>query len=130
MSRNAAPGHDPHTFGALTFHDAAQRFREERDTPRPISSAAWKPLAAGSIRAATAAAEPDEEPPGVRPRSKGLVVGPGSVPPSSAVTVLPRMTAPTARSAHTAALSRRGQLPRQASQPISVGMSFVSSRSG
>jgi len=34
MSRNAAPGHDPRTFRALTFHAAAQRFREEMDTPR------------------------------------------------------------------------------------------------
>ena len=79
--------------------------------------------------AATAAAEPEDEPPGVRSGSKGLVVGPGWAPPSSAVTVLPRMTAPARRSAHTAALSRFGKLPRKAAQPNSVGMSLVSSRS-
>jgi hypothetical protein len=52
------------------------------------------PMAAGIMRAATAAAEPDEDPPGVRAASNGFVAGPGSAPPSSAVTVLPRMTAP------------------------------------
>ena len=39
------------------------------------------------------------------------------------------MTAPAWRSAHTPALSRLGKLPFIAAQPISVGMSFVSSRS-
>ena len=88
-----------------------------------------EPMAAGIMRAATAAADPEDEPPGVRDASKGLVVGPGWVPPSSAVTSLPNTTAPASRSAHTAALSRLGKLPRYASQPICVGMSFVSSRS-
>ena len=45
------------------------------------------------------------------------------------MTVFPRITAPACRSAQTAALSRRGKFPRNASQPYSVGMSFVSSRS-
>src|SRR5919108_4862282 len=81
------------------------------------------------MRAATAAAEPEEEPPGVRAGSNGLVVGPGCEPPSSAVTVLPRITAPASRSAQTPALSRLGKLPFIATQPISVGMSLVSSRS-
>ena len=79
--------------------------------------------------AATAAAEPDDEPPGVRAGSKGLVVAPGCEPPSSAVTVLARITAPAWRSAQTAALSRLGKLPFIATQPISVGISLVSSRS-
>jgi hypothetical protein len=70
------------------------------------------PSAAGTMRAAIAAAEPDEEPPGVRAGSHGFVVGPGCVPPSSAVTVLPNTTAPAWRSAQTAALSRLGKLPR------------------
>ena len=65
----------------------------------------------GTMRAATAAAEPEDEPPGVRAGSNGLVVGPGCEPPSSAVTVLPKTTAPACRSAHTAALSRFGKLP-------------------
>src|SRR3954469_18476426 len=87
------------------------------------------PIAAGTMLAPTAAAEPDEEPPGVRVGSNGLVVGPGCEPPSSAVTVLARITAPAWRGAQTPALSRLGKLPFIAPQPISVGMSFVSSRS-
>ena len=70
------------------------------------------PIAAGIIRAPTAAAEPEEEPPGVRDGSNGLVVGPGWEPPISAVTVLPKITAPAWRNAQTAALSRLGKLPR------------------
>ncbi len=87
------------------------------------------PMAAGIMRAATAAAEPEDEPPALRAGSKGLVVAGGWAPPSSAVAVLPRTTAPACRNAHTAALSRLGKLPRKASQPIWVGMSLVSSRS-
>src|SRR3954471_10953462 len=94
-----------------------------------IEPPTWVPIAAGTILAPTAAAEPDEEPPGVRALSNGLVVGPGCEPPSSAVTVLARITAPAWRSAQTAALSRLGKLPVIAAQPISVGMSLVSSRS-
>ena len=87
------------------------------------------PIATGTMLAPTAAAEPEDEPPGVRALSNGLVVGPGCEPPSSAVTVLARMTAPAWRSAQTPALSRLGKLPFIAAQPISVGMSLVSSRS-
>src|SRR5690348_11371822 len=87
------------------------------------------PIAAGTMLAPTAAAEPDDEPPGVRFGSNGLVVAPGWEPPSSAATVLARITAPAWRSAQTAALSRLGKLPFIAAQPISVGMSLVSSRS-
>src|SRR5215831_4633281 len=89
-----------------------------------IEPPTWVPIAAGTMLAPTAAAEPEDEPPGVRFGSNGLVVGP-----SSAVTVLARINAPAWRSAHTAALSRLGKLPFIAAQPISVGMSLVSSRS-
>jgi len=65
----------------------------------------------GAIPVATAAAEPDDEPPGVLSGSKGLVVGPGWVPPNSAVAVLPKTTAPARRRAQTAALSFFGKLP-------------------
>ena len=87
------------------------------------------PIAAGTMLAPTAAAEPDEEPPGVRVGSNGLVVGPGCEPPSSAVTALASTTAPAWRSAQTAALSRLGKLFLKALQPMPVGMSLVSSRS-
>src|SRR5258706_2787338 len=59
--------------------------------------------AAGTIPAATAAAAPPDEPPGVRDRSQGLREGPnssGSVTgsrPSSGVLVLPNITSPAAR---------------------------------
>ena len=94
-----------------------------------IEPPTWVPIATGTMLAPTAAAEPDDEPPGVRSGSNGLVVGPGCEPPSSAVTVLARITAPAWRSAQTPALSRLGKFPFIAAQPISVGMSFVSSRS-
>ncbi len=94
-----------------------------------IDPPTWVPIAAGTMQAPTAAAEPDEDPPGVRVWSNGLVVGPGCAPPSSVVTVLPSTTAPAWRNAQTAALSRLGKLPRQAPLPICVGMSRVSSRS-
>ena len=94
-----------------------------------IEPPTWVPIAAGTMLAPTEAAEPDDEPPGVREGSNGLVVGPGWEPPSSAVTVLARITAPAWRNAHTPALSRLGKLPFIAAQPISVGMSLVSSRS-
>ena len=68
----------------------------------------WRPMARGSMPAATAAAEPEDEPPGVRLASKGLVVGPGWAPPNSAVTVLPTITAPAARKAATITLSAVG----------------------
>ena len=77
-----------------------------------MEPATWVPMAAGTMPAATAAAEPEDEPPGVRDGSNGLVVGPGCEPPSSAVTVLPSTTAPAWRRAQTAALSRLGKFPR------------------
>ena len=49
------------------------------------------------MQAPITAAEPLDEPPGVRPGSNGLVVGPGNAPPISVVTVLPRITAPASR---------------------------------
>ena len=65
----------------------------------------WLPVASGNMRAATAAADPDDEPPGVRVRSHGFQVGPGSAIVSSVVTVFPTMTAPPRRSASTCAAS-------------------------
>ena len=61
------------------------------------------PCATGSMPAATAAAEPPEEPPGVRSRSQGLRVGPlwrGSVVgriPNSGMFVVPTITNPASR---------------------------------
>jgi hypothetical protein len=70
--------------------------------------------AAGTIRAATAAADPPDEPPGERPRSHGLWVAPydtGSVVPiaaSSGVFVRPIGISPPARTRKASRLSDRG----------------------
>src|SRR6266550_3684438 len=74
-------------------HDAGMRIE-----PAPSPA-----LAAGTMPAATAAADPPDDPPTVRPRSQGLSVGPkrtGSVVewlPNSGVFVRPTMTRPAAR---------------------------------
>src|SRR5215831_6997025 len=86
----------------------------------------WVPSAALSIPAATAAAEPLLDPPGVRRKSCGLWVPRGSVAANSVVTVLPTMTAPASRSAATLAPSRSERQPANSGEPFSVGMSAVS----
>src|SRR5262249_7798065 len=80
-----------------------------------------EPSASGTMLAATAAAEPDEEPPGVRAGSCGLRVGPGWKYANSVVTVLPMMTAPAARSFATTVASLRGRRPAPIGEPSSVG---------
>ena len=49
----------------------------QKEPGRMVEEVVCVPRASGSIIAATAAAEPDEEPPGVRVASCGLRVGPG-----------------------------------------------------
>ena len=44
---------------------------------RMTDPAVWEPIATGTIASATAAADPLDEPPGVRAGSAGLRVGPG-----------------------------------------------------
>ena len=81
----------------------------------PEMSLAW---AAGTIRAATAAADPPDEPPGDRSRSHGLWVGPystGSVVPISAISgvfVRPIGSSPVERNRRANALSVRGRKSR------------------
>ena len=73
----------------------------------PVSAAGWRmdppvsvPMPSGLWNAATAAAEPPLLPPGTRPRSHGLAVGPNALCSvdepiaNSSMFVLPRMTAP------------------------------------
>ena len=71
-----------------------------------MEPAVWLPSASGTISAATAAAEPLEEPPGVCAGLCGLVVLPGSYMANSVLTVLPRITAPACRSSATQAASQ------------------------
>ena len=63
------------------------------------------------MKSATAAAEPDDEPPGVCAGLCGLAVGPGNMPANSAVTVLPRITAPAMRASATQAASPAERWP-------------------
>ena len=69
------------------------------------------PTAAGTILAATHAAEPEEEPPGVCPIWRGLRVAAGVRLASSVVTVLPMITAPAVRRAATQVASSDGRRP-------------------
>ena len=63
------------------------------------------------MQSATAAAEPLEEPPGVRERSSGLRVSRGTKVANSAVTVLPMIVPPARRVSATQAASLRGRWP-------------------
>ena len=84
------------------------------------------PIASGTMALATAAADPDDEPPGVRSAWCGLRVLPGSKVANSVLTVLPRITAPAARNRATTVASRAGVRPACSTLPSSVGMSAVS----
>src|SRR5262249_39233800 len=46
MSATALDPYDPHTFRALTFHDATQRFRDGTDTPRAYLERCLETIAA------------------------------------------------------------------------------------
>src|SRR4051812_35334998 len=87
------------------------------------------PNASGKKPAATPAADPDDEPPGVCAGFAGLAVGPGLRVANSVVTVLPMTTPPAARVQATAAASAFGCQPRQIGEPYSLGKSAVSSTS-
>src|SRR5712691_22345 len=64
------------------------------------------PIASGTMKSATAAAEPLDDPPGVWPGLCGLAVGPGWRLANSVVTVLPSRIAPAARGSEAALASR------------------------
>ena len=93
-------------------------------------------VAAGTRPAATAAALPPLEPPGVRSGSQGLRATPETFVrvklsvPNSGVAVLPTGTAPAARNRATwIESSATGPRPAKASEPWVVGMPAQSSRS-
>ncbi len=67
---------------------------------RIVEPPVWLPIAIGTMPAATAAAEPEDEPPGVCARSSGLRVGEPSRDANSAVTVLPTTSPPARRDEH------------------------------
>ncbi len=82
------------------------------------------PWAIGTMPAATAAAAPPDEPPGVRSVSQGLRAGPkrrGSVTgriPNSGMLVLPTSTKPASRSRRTTNASCCGTKSPNMSEPI------------
>src|SRR5215469_15544144 len=69
------------------------------------------PIASGTIKSATAAAEPLDDPPGEKSGSCGFVVGPGWRLANSVVTVLPSRTPPAARGSAAALASPTGRHP-------------------
>src|SRR3954467_1844403 len=93
------------------------------------------PTARGASKAATAAAEPPPEPPGMRSRSQGLCVGPYaecSVEEpiaNSSMLVLPRMGRTASRSLRTTVASYGGIQPSRILDPQVVGRPSVASTS-
>ena len=101
-----------------------------------IDPAVSVPIATGTIPAATATAEPDDEPPGTRPGARGLGGVPkcGFVPSpenaSSLRFVLPTQTIPAAASrATTGASAAAGGASRRSADAAVVGVPATSSRS-
>src|SRR5437870_5445973 len=87
---------------------------------RTLEPIVWVPSASGAIRAATAAADPLDEPPGVHARFHGLRVGAGSYVANEVVWVLPSRIAPAALSRATAVASWSGTKPAITFEPASV----------
>ena len=77
----------------------------------------WLPSATGSMPAATAAAEPDDDPPGVCARLRGLRVPAGSSEANCVVTVLPGTMPPARRAIITIAASALGRWPAWIGEP-------------
>src|SRR5215813_1424458 len=96
------------------------------DAGRITDPPVWLPNASGTMPAATAAADPLDDPPGVCSGLWGLRVLPGWRVAYSVVTVFPMTMAPAARSIVVTAASRDGVRPRHNADPYSVGMSAVS----
>src|SRR5439155_15466484 len=69
----------------------------QNDAGRVIEPPVCEPIAPRHMPVATAAADPLDDPPGVRSRFHGLRVAGGSKQANCVVTVLPRMIAPAAR---------------------------------
>src|SRR5581483_12431114 len=88
---------------------------------RQIEPIVWLPSATGQRPAATAAADPLLEPPGVRPGAAGLRVGPGAKYAISVVTVLPTTIAPAATSRVTAVACVPAKDPGGSEVPARVG---------
>src|ERR1700759_669367 len=84
----------------------------QNDAGRITEPPVCVPIASGIIPAPTAAADPDDEPPGVCAGLCGLSVAVGSEDANAVVVVLPMMVAPAALSAITIEASAFGCQPR------------------
>ena len=73
--------------------------------------AVCEPMASGTMRAATAAHDPPEEPPAVWAGFQGLALSAAAPQANSVVTVFPMITAPARRSSATQAASQAGRHP-------------------
>src|SRR3954454_9795533 len=88
------------------------------------------PIASGASKAATDAAEPPDEPPGIRSRSQGLRVGPyaefsvDEPIANSSMLALPRMTTPASRSFVTTVASYGGRQASMIFHAAGVGTAF------
>lgn len=76
-----------------------------------IEALVWVPNASGTMPSATAAAEPLDEPPGVRAGSCGWRVAHGVSVANSQVSVLPSRMPPASRAAAMQAASAAGRWP-------------------
>src|SRR5436190_23362816 len=99
------------------------------DAGRVSEPPVCEPRAPRHIKVDTAAAEPLDEPPGVRSRFHGLRVTGGSKLAYCVVTVLPRNTAPACRNRSTAVQSCRATLFAHSREPHAVGQSKTSKMS-
>src|ERR1700721_4505870 len=101
----------------------------------PHTAAGWRieppvsvPMASGASYAATAAADPPDEPPGIRVRSHGLRLGPKAEfsveepMANSSMLVLPMMIAPACRSRLVTVDSYGGCQPPRRREPPGGGM--------
>src|SRR5262249_52335897 len=103
----------------------------QNEAGRVIDPPVWVPMAARHMPQATAAAEPLDEPPGVRSSFQGLRVTGGSIQAYGVVTVLPRITAPALRRLATMVASASAMLrnprfdPQAVARPATSMMSLI-----
>ena len=95
----------------MSRYDGLKPAMPQNAAGRITEPAVWVPNAIGAMPAATAAAEPDEEPPGVCAGLCGLRVAAGTIEANSVVTVLPSTMPPARRVNATAVASARGRYP-------------------
>src|SRR3954470_10202925 len=109
VSRDQENGFRPGVGSAP--YDGLNPTTPQYDAGRITEPPVCVPTASGTRPAATAAAEPADDPPGVRPAAFGLSVRVGFRKANSVVVVLPTTTPPARRIACTMAASLRGWWP-------------------